>query len=732
MTSSQIASDPQIQDVVDGVHGDPHRILGVHVDSDTACIRVLRPNADHVSLLLHDGSTMDMEQIHSGGVFEVNLALKRLSEDRAYRVEARYPSGERFLTEDPYRFWPTIGDLDLYLFGQGRHEHLWRILGARVQEHQGVRGVAFSVWAPNARSVRVVGEFNYWQGAAHPMRRLGASGVWELFIPGLGEGTHYKFEILEASGRVAHRADPFAFATEIPPATASIVYESQYHWGDNLWFENERNQSLDKPMSVYEVHLGSWKRKGANGEEHLSYRELAEELGAYLDEMGFTHVELMPVAEHPFGGSWGYQVSSYFAPTSRFGSVDDFKYLIDSLHRRGIGVIVDWVPAHFPKDDWALARFDGSALFEHDDPRMGEHPDWGTLVFNFGRHEIRNFLISNALYWLQELHIDGLRVDAVASMLYLDYSRKDDEWVPNEFGGRENLDAVSFLKELNETVYRLCPGAMTIAEESTAWPGVSRPTYLGGLGFGLKWNMGWMHDTLHYFSRESVHRRFHHNDLTFGLVYAWHENFVLPLSHDEVVHGKGSLYGKMPGDKWQKHANLRTLFAWMWAHPGKKLIFMGGELAQSREWSHERSLDWDLLEFDEHKGTQLLVRQLNELYRDHPALWQNDFSDTGFRWIDASDVDQNVISFMRLGDEGTPPVVCIANLSPIPRYQYRIGLPQAGPWKELLNTDAAELGGSGVGNLGGIVATEESWHGLDALGLLTLPPLSVLWLTPER
>ena len=725
------ATDEELQQIVDGVHGDPHRVLGAHVDERDARIRVFRPDAQQVEIMLSDGTSVDASQIHPSGIFEAAVVPSQLGEDRAYRVSTLYGEGIRTVTDDAYRFWPTIGDLDLYLFGQGRHEHLWNILGAHPRVHQGVAGVAFAVWAPNARSVRVAGEFNLWQGRINQMRRIGSSGVWELFVPDVQPGARYKFEIYESGGKILQRADPFAFATEVPPATASVVYKSTHVWRDADWIaKRQESDSFDRPMSVYEVHLGSWRRNGEHGEHFLSYRELAEQLPEYLKDLGFTHVEMLPVAEHPFGGSWGYQVSSYFAPTSRFGTVDDFKYLVDELHAAGIGVIVDWVPAHFPKDEWALAKFDGTALFEHDDPRLGEHPDWGTLVFNFGRHEVRNFLIANALYWLEELHIDGLRVDAVASMLYLDYSREPGQWIPNEFGGRENLEAVSFLKELNETVYRLHRGVVTIAEESTAWPGVSRPTYLGGLGFGLKWNMGWMHDTLQYFSKEPIHRRFHQNDLTFGLIYAWHENFTLPLSHDEVVHGKGSLLGKMPGDKWQQHANLRSLFAWMWAHPGKKLVFMGSEIAQSREWSHDRSLDWHLLEFPEHKGTQDLIRQLNAIYVEHRALWERDFSEEGFQWIDASDVDNNVLSFMRTTADQRQSLVCVANLSPVVREQYKIGLPHGGRWREVLNTDAVEFGGSGVGNLGSPQVREESWHGRPAYAEITLPPLGVIWLAP--
>ncbi|MDQ1444557.1 MAG: 1,4-alpha-glucan branching enzyme, partial [Acidimicrobiaceae bacterium] len=649
-------NDPLATEVVrlvSGEHANPHTVLGLHGD----VVRAYRPDAVAMRVILDDGKPCDMERVRDG-VFAAEVP----EGTTAYTLEATYEDGTIVTLEDPYRFWPTLGEVDLYLLGEGSHRRLWQALGAHHREHQGVVGTSFAVWAPSARSVRVVGDFNLWDGRVNPMRSLGSSGIWELFVPGVMPGARYKFEILTGAGAVTLKADPVAFAAEEPPGTASVVAQSTHQWQDGQWLA-ERDAGgaaahLTKPVSVYEVHLGSWRRRPEEDERSLTYRELAQELPAYCEDMGFTHVELMPVAEHPFGGSWGYQVSSYFAPTSRFGTPDDFRALVDALHQRGIGVIVDWVPAHFPRDDWALARFDGTALYEHEDPRKGAHPDWGTLVFNFGRNEVRNFLISNALFWLEEFHIDGLRVDAVASMLYLDYSRKAGEWIPNEFGGRENLEAVSFLKEMNEVVYGEHPGAMTIAEESTAWPAVSRPTYLGGLGFGFKWNMGWMHDTLDYFSKEPVYRRYHHNELTFGLLYAFTENFVLPLSHDEVVHGKGSLLNKMPGDRWQQLANLRALYAWMWAHPGKQLLFMGGEIAQEREWSHDRSLDWHVLQWDGHRGVQSLVRCLNGLYKETPALWQQEFAPEGFRWIDASDVDGNVLSFLRKPlDAESPPLV---------------------------------------------------------------------------
>jgi 1,4-alpha-glucan branching enzyme len=553
------------------------------------------------------------------------------------------------------------------------------------------------------------------------MRSLGSSGVWELFVPGVGKWAKYKFNILGSDSVWRQKADPLAFATEAPPATASVVFTSGYKWGDDEWFAARAGtQWHASPMSIYEVHIGSW-RQG------LSYSQLAEELVAHVKATGFTHVEFLPVAEHPFGGSWGYQVSSYYAPSARFGNPDDFRYLVDRLHQAGIGVIVDWVPAHFPKDEWALARFDGTALYEHADPRRGEQPDWGTLVFDFGRREVRNFLVANALFWLEEFHIDGLRVDAVASMLYLDYSRKDGEWLPNVYGGRENLDAVAFLQEMNATVYKRVPGVVTVAEESTAWPGVTRPTHLGGLGFGFKWNMGWMHDTLGYIAREPIHRQFHHHEMTFSMVYAYSENYILPISHDEVVHGKGSLLGKIPGDRWQELATLRTLYAYMWAHPGKQLLFMGQEFAQGAEWSESRSLDWWLLDGPEHRGVQRLVTDLNRIYRETNALWSQDNDPAGFHWIDANDALGNVYSFLRFGTDGSI-IACVANFSPVPHERYQLGLPKAGRWEEVVNTDAEVYFGSGVGNFGGVDTGDQPWHGQPTSVTLRVPPLGAIWL----
>ncbi len=709
----------------EGTNTAPHEVLGFH----DGVVRAFRPGAASMSVVPKDGDPITMDPIDPSGLFEA----KAPAAADGYELRAEYEGAATagFTYEDPYRFWPTLGEVDLHLLGEGRHRRLWKVLGAHVRTHQGVAGTSFAVWAPNARAVRVVGDFNYWDGRVHQMRSLGSSGIWELFIPGVEAGARYKYGIVDQGGHLALKADPVAFGAEEPPGTSSVVSDLSYAWGDEEWTAARDSQEppIHRPMSVYEVHLGSWRRNPEEGHRPLTYLELAEQLPDYVADMGFTHVEMMPVAEHPFTGSWGYQVTSYFAPMARHGRPEELKVLVDAFHQRGIGVIVDWVPGHFPKDDWALANFDGTPLYEHEDPRRGVQPDWGTLVFNFGRHEVRNFLVANVLYWLEEFHLDGIRVDAVASMLYLDYSRKEGEWLPNEFGGRENLDAIAFLKEMNEAAYGDHPGVVMVAEESTAWPSVSRPTYLGGLGFGFKWNMGWMHDTLEYFTKDPIHRRYHHNDLTFGLLYAFTENFVLPLSHDEVVHGKGSLLSKMPGDRWQQLANLRSLFAWMWAHPGKQLVFMGGEIAQETEWSHERSIDWHLLERDGHQGVKDLVRTLNRVSATLPALWERDTESEGFRWIDASDEESNVLSFLRIGGDGST-LACVANLSPVPRQPYRVGLPAPGPWQEVLNTDAPEFGGGGVGNGGQVAASGESWHGQPFSADLALPPLGVLWLVP--
>jgi 1,4-alpha-glucan branching enzyme len=714
-------------------HASPHSVLGAHPGPEGVTIRVLRPAACEIHVLLDGGEPpVELEQIHPGGVFQGVLEGAELPVH--YRLEVDYGSAGTFTIEDPYRFSPSIGELDLHLIGEGRHREVYDKLGAHPRELDGVQGVAFAVWAPAARAVSVVGDFNSWDGRLHTMRTLGSSGVWELFLPDIPPGSRYKYEILGADGELRLKADPYARETEVPPLTASVVNQASHAWsaGDAKFLDaRSQREPLSQPMSIYEVHLGSWRLNSLQDNRSLSYAELADELCDYVTELGFTHVELLPVMAHPFSGSWGYQVTGYYAPTPNYGSPDDFRAFVDRMHRNGVGLILDWVPAHFPRDEFALARFDGTALYEHADPRRGAHPDWGTLVFNFGRHEVRNFLIANALFWLREYHVDGIRVDAVASMLYLDYSRRAGEWIPNEFGGREDLDAVSFLKELNEVLYGDQPGIVSAAEESTAWPGVSRPTYLGGLGFGFKWNMGWMHDTLAYFSQDPIYRRYHHHELTFSLMYAFSENFILPLSHDEVVHGKGSLINKMPGDKWQKLANLRTLYAYMWAHPGKKLLFMGCEFAQESEWSHERSLDWHLLEAPEHAGIQALVRDLNRLYRSEPALWEVDADPSGFWWLEPNDADRNIIAFARASRDGERVLAFVANLSPVPQTNYRLGLPRACRWREAINTDSTFYGGSDVGNLGAVVPEPIPWNGQPVSAEVTLPPLAAIWLTPE-
>jgi 1,4-alpha-glucan branching enzyme len=629
--------------------------------------------------------------------------------------------------KSPQHFSPTLGELDLHLFGEGKHERIYEKLGAHVTTHEGKRGVRFAVWAPNAKSVSVVGDFNEWDGVSHPMRHLGGSGVWDLFIPGLREGQLYKYEIKPGRHKFL-KADPYAFMMEAPPNTSSVIFKSEYKFRDRAWMtRRKKRQAWQEPFSIYEVHFGSWRRITEDNNRPLTYREMAPLLADYAIANGFTHVEFLPLKEHPYGPSWGYQVSAYFAPSSRYGTPDDLRFLVDYLHQKGLGVIMDWVPAHFPKDAFALGRFDGTALYEHADPRKGEHPDWGTYIFNYGRNEVRNFLIANALFWLREFHLDGLRVDAVASMLYLDYSRKEGEWVPNEFGGRENLEAISFIKELNEVTHRECPGALMIAEESTAWPAVSRPVYAGGLGFDFKWNMGWMHDTLKYFQTDPLFRAGNHSSLTFGLIYAWTENFMLPFSHDEVVHMKGALLNKMPGEEWQKFANLRALYAYMWAHPGKKLLFMGGEFGQWREWNETESLDWHLLETPVHQGVQSLIRDLNQLYRKHGALWEADAEPSGFEWIEVDNVSENVIAFRRISPSTGKEIICVGNFSPVVREGHRLGLPRAGSYKQVLNTDHEKYCGGGFGVVKSIKAEKVPSHGLEYSAEICLPPLATMW-----
>jgi 1,4-alpha-glucan branching enzyme len=691
-------------------------------------VRAFVPGAEELRVLnLNDASETEMRSLDSCGFFEALIP-----DDRRfpYRLKVRWSSGEEADFADPYSFPFTLGDLDLHLMGEGRDLQLYRKLGSHPITLDNVSGVRFAVWAPNAGRVSVVGDFNQWDGRRHPMRRHPGAGVWELFIPELGEGAVYKYEIKPHSGPPFVKADPVGFRTEVRPATATCVHAlGRYNWMDDEWMQ--RRSEIDaarEPMSVYEVHLGSWRW---NGDRPLNYQELAEALPAYVEEMGFTHVEFLPVMEHPYDPSWGYQVTGYFAPTSRLGTPDDFKYLVDRLHQRGIGVLLDWVPAHFPKDAAGLRRFDGTALYEHLDPRMGEHPDWGTMIFNYGRNEVRNFLIANAIYWLDEYHIDGLRVDAVASMLYLDYSRSAGEWLPNRFGGRENLEAIEFFRELNSQVRAHYPGTLMIAEESTAWPGVTRGVEEGGLGFHFKWNMGWMNDFLRFIEQETIYRKYHMGLLTFSLMYAFSERFVLPISHDEVVHGKGSMLNKMPGDEWQKLANLRLSLGYMWSHPGKQLLFMGSEIGQWREWSEGRQLDWDLLDRPGHRGLQNWVRDLNHVYRQEPAFWQQDTSHHGFEWIDFHDVENSVIIFRRGAEQREHDVVILCNFTPIPRESYRVGVPQAGRYRELLNSDSEIYGGSNVGN-GGVVQTEDvASHGHPASLCLVLPPLAILVLRKE-
>ena len=643
-------------------------------------------------------------------------------------VRTRKPSVAKQTSAPRDSFSPVPGEVDLYLFGEGRHELIYEKLGAHVLNHEGVKGVSFAVWAPNAERVSVVGNFNEWDGTRHPLHHLGDSGVWETFIPKLKSGELYKYEIKSAGLPTFLKADPYASYAETPPATSSIVYESKYRFRDSKWMKKRAGREhFRQPLSIYEVHFGSWRRHVEENNRSFSYREMAEALAEYVLRTGFTHVEFLPLKEHPYGPSWGYQVSNYYAPSARYGTPDDLRYLIDYLHQRGIGVIMDWVPAHFPKDAFALARFDGSALYEHLDPRRGEHPDWGTYIFNYGRNEVRNFLLANALYWFREFHFDGLRVDAVASMLYLDYSRKDGEWLPNKFGERENLEAISLLKELNEVVHRDCPGVMMIAEESTAWPQVSHPVYAGGLGFDFKWNMGWMHDTLKYFQTDPLFRAGNHNALTFGLLYAWSENFILPLSHDEVVHLKGSLLNKMPGEEWQKFANLRALYAYMWAHPGKKLLFMGGEFGQWREWNETESLDWHLLEKPAHKGIQSLISDLNRIYQKKNSLWEADGEPAGFQWIDANNAPENIVSFIRRSPSTGRELTCVGNFAPVLRENHRLGLPRKGTYRLIANTDSEVYGGNGVKMPKSIKAEEKPIHGQPFSAVVTLPPLATLW-----
>jgi 1,4-alpha-glucan branching enzyme len=725
-----ILTHAELESLVQLKHRSPHDLLGMHplADGSGVVVRTFLPGAAQVEIQpVHekDKPAFRLKRIHRSGLFE---GLTRESQTvYAYDLVATAAGGEVKRTRDPYSFLPTLSETDLYLFGQGNERRIYEKLGAQLRVIDGLPGVSFAVWAPNARRVSVVGDFNQWNGRNHMLRLLGSSGVWEIFIPGLGEGALYKYEILDAHGRLSVKSDPFGFFYEIPPKNAAIVWNpNRFRWTDEAWMAKRAEaHPLRQPMSVYEVHLGSWRKKTLG--ESPGYRELAVLLIDYVRQMGFTHVEFLPVAEHAFYPSWGYQVTGFYAPTSRYGTPEDFAFLINALHEAGIGVLIDWVPAHFPKDDWALARFDGTALYEHQDARQGEHRDWGTLIFNFGRHEVRNFLTANALFWCDRYHIDGLRVDAVASMLYLDYSRHEGEWIPNKYGGRENIEAIEFLQTTNHLVHTEFPGAITIAEESTAWPLVSRPPYLGGLGFSLKWNMGWMHDTLRYFSLDPIYRKYHQNDLTFAMLYHHNENFLLPLSHDEVVHGKRSLLGRMPGDDWRQFANLRTLLAYQWTFPGKKLLFMGGEIGQRNEWNPDSQVDWDLLEQGPyHRGLQRFLTDLNQLYGAEPALWQSDYDPEGFCWVDCSDHESSVLSFVRQTRDGGNRLLVILNLTPVVRARYRVGVPRGGRWREVLNSDAEVYGGSNQGNAGGVTAQELEAHGQPCSAEFTLPPLGVL------
>ena len=714
--------------LIEARHCDPFRILGIRFCDGKFVARVLRPDAAKATVIL-DGKGAKpqvLTRLDEHGLFEGEIT--GFSEGMPYTIELTSHEGVKWRQRDAYSFPAVLGEVDIYLFNEGTHYDIHKKLGAHVKVIGDVPGVHFAVWAPSAQRVSVVGDFNNWDGRVHQMRKLLPSGVWEIFLPGVHEGAHYKFEIRSQHGDVFLKTDPYAFFAQHGIETGCMVFDlGRYQWGDEEWMRKRPQvDSYNAPMSIYEVHIGSWQRIPEEGNRPLSYRELGDRLIPYVKEMGFTHIELMPVMEHPFDGSWGYQVVNYYAPTSRFGNPDEFRNFVDRCHQAGIGVILDWVPGHFPKDAHGLARYDGSFLYEHEDPRLGEHQDWGTLIFNYGRNEVKNFLIGNALFWLEEYHVDGLRVDAVASMLYLDYSRKADQWIPNCFGGRENLEAIDFLKRCNEVCYERHPGVALIAEESTAWPSVSRPTYAGGLGFGFKWNMGWMNDSLRYISKDPIHRRYHQGEITFSMLYAFQEHFILVLSHDEVVHGKGSLINKMPGDDWQKFANCRMFLAWMWAHPGKKLIFQGIEFGQFSEWKHAFSLDWHLTEQHSHKGLSKLMQHLNWLYTHEPSFYELDDSYDGFEWIDFRDADNSVWSFMRKSRTGES-ILFVVNATPVVRGGYRVGVPRSGFYEEILNTDADIYGGSNVGNYGGVQANEHwSWQDQPHSIEIDIPPLSVV------
>jgi 1,4-alpha-glucan branching enzyme len=721
--------------LLEGRLSDPHSILGMHNGEKGMVARCFDPDAISVDLIVGN-KKHPMEKIHKAGLFGVKFPNRK--KHFAYKLEKTFKKGS-FVSEDPYCFMPGIGEMDTYLFNSGEHHKVYEMMGAHYRDYGGTEGTLFTVWAPNAERVSVVGNFNGWDGRRHQMRLMGSSGIWELFIPCLSEGEIYKYEIRAKNGDVFLKLDPYAYRTELRPKNAAIInYFDKFNWEDGDWMESRKKKNwLESPMNIYEVHLATWRGPGLreldpeNENDFHTYKELAHALGDYVEEMGYTHIELLPVAEHPFDQSWGYQVSGFYSPTARYGSPEDFAYFVNYMHSKNIGVFLDWVPAHFPKDTFSLGRFDGTALYEHADPRQGEHRDWGTYIFNFGRCEVRNFLIGNALYWLDKYHIDGLRVDAVASMLYLDYSREDGEWIPNQYGGNENLEAISFLKRLNELTHELFPGSLMIAEESTAWPMVSRPVYLGGLGFDCKWNMGWMHDTLEYFKEDPVYRSYHHGQLTFSLLYAFTENFILPLSHDEVVHGKRSLLDKMPGDYAQKFANLKALLTYMITHPGKMLLFMGGEIAQWTEWKDKGGLDWNILEYPAHLSFQNMMKDLNRLYKEFPSFWEDDFTPNGFEWIDGSDYKQSVMSYMRWNKNKNVPIVVVANFTPVVRDEYIVGVPFAGKWVEIFNTDRKEYGGTDVLNSQAVEASKGKYHGQPYNVKLRLPWLGVTVLKPE-
>jgi len=719
--------DDDFYPLIEARHADPFRILGLRKSGDGWVARVWRPDLDAVTLREtgKGARSFVLEKVHPDGLFEATLSGVEAS--FPYELELHSAAGTTWREADAYAFGPVLGELDVHLFNEGTHYEVYKKLGAHLREHEGVAGTHFAVWAPNAQRVSVVGDFNHWDGRVHLMRKLIPSGVWEIFLPGQEEGAHYKFEIRGPHEEVFLKTDPFAFYAQHGTETGCMVFDlERYAWDDAKWMRERANRNpYATPMSIYEVHPGSWARVPEEGNRPLSYLELGDRLIPYVLEMGFTHIELMPVMEHPFDGSWGYQVVNYYAPSSRFGNPDEFRNFVDRCHQAGLGVLLDWVPGHFPKDAHGLARYDGTCLYEHEDPRLGEHKEWGTLIFNYGRNEVKNFLIGNALYWLDEFHIDGLRVDAVASMLYLDYSREPGEWVPNCFGGRENLDAIAFLKRCNEVCYERFPGIVTMAEESTSWPGVSRPTFAGGLGFGMKWNMGWMNDSLRYISKEPIYRRFHQGEITFSMLYAFHEHFILVLSHDEVVHGKSSFLNKMPGDQWQKFANARMFLAWMWAHPGKKLIFQGIEFGQWAEWNHAKSLDWDLARRPLHDGLRRLIQHLNALYTSETALFELDDSSDGFEWVDFNDSDNCVWSFLRKSRDGQT-ILFVINATPVVRGGYRVGVPAGGWYEEILNTDAGTYGGGNVGNFGGLIADEQPWQGRSHSLPIDLPPLAVV------